>query len=115
MDITTSLAAPSSTFMTILGIIAKVLILVYIYIVSSNLASLASNSDNSNGRNGNAIEEVLHHFWNPLSALAIMMKEKIKFDTDFGLPRMVAAALTYHIGFCCLFVGMVHLRVIKAR
>ena len=126
MDITTSLAAPSSSnnnhkgiyssFITVLGIITKFAILVYIHIVSSNIASLANNKDIGNERNDNAIEEIiLHQFWYPLSAVIKMMQEKITFDTEFGLARVVAAALTYHIGFCCLFVAMIHLGVIKAR
>ena len=34
--------------------------------------------------------------------------------TDF-LPRAVAASVTYHIAFCCMFVGLVHLKWIQPK
>ncbi len=122
MDITTSLESPSLSsqrkqyiLTATATIIFKLAILGYLYTISFDDDYYSDNYEFEIEEGGHVVL-LLDRFRYPLfTLLKYLIQEKMMTIYNFGLPRLVAAAFTYHIGFCCSFVGLVHLKVIKPR
>jgi len=107
MDITTALPAPSSTLPHNSSLILKFSIIITFFIFSKILTySSTSETDNDNDSTNNLLET--------MEVLSFCLNKFIFFIREL-LPRLVAASFTYHIGLCCLYVGMAHLKIIRVR
>jgi len=89
MELTTKLPAPSNT--SIISVISK------IAIIALFLFLIVKDSHDENPKDISNLEEY-HDTSSPIA----------HFIND-TLPKLVASGLTFYVGICCGYVGLVHL------
>lgn len=115
MDITTTLPSPSSSrsiaplYSTInLSLIALILCYSNIYLKTINSNSNSNSISNNNNEQDNTPRE--EDMIGTTTDMIFMLIDQMLILIHDQLPRIVAASFTYHIGFCCMFVGLAHLK-----
>ncbi len=110
MEITTKLPAPSSQLHKMKAIIPTLAFKIIIIIFSLLFSHCLHNEH----------EQDILEKEGLLSSLSSCVRKGIGLNdllewVGKKLSSFVAASLTYHIGFCCLFVGLVHLKWISPK
>ena len=112
MDITTSLPAPSSSHRRKVLITLELKLVVVIALSLFFSSSLPSALSSFYASKENDLENGAT--WT-ISIIMNDLYQCLRWVSSDLLPRVVAASLAYHIGFCCLFVGLVHLKWIMPK
>ena len=115
MEITTSLPAPSSYhYYHRSKVVYKVILQLTVIGLSLLFTSFYETIYNENANNNNQSFQTQSITSVILSYMQTILYESLEWIGEW-LPRIVAASLTYHVGFCCLFVGLVYLKVIVPK
>lgn len=107
MEITTNLPAPSSQLHKMKAIIPTLAFKIIIIIFSSLFSHCLHNEHKQDILEKGGLLSSCVRKSVDCNDLLQWIGEK--------LPSFVTASLTYHIGFCCLFVGLVHLKWISPK